>query len=82
MFGSGTRKNNNGSNQGRETSSPSGLPYTPTHADPSVITAGLNGWSPGSMKPEFSTAFTSIIGGAGGLGRKPSAARRSLIGGA
>jgi hypothetical protein len=58
--------------------------YTPTHADPSVITAGLQlvGKPGASTKPEFSTKFASLVGGAGGLGRLPSLARRSLIGGA
>lgn len=65
-------------------SSASNPAYTPTHADPSVITAGLQLASkPGaSTKPEFSTKFNSLVGGAGGLGRLPSLARRSLIGGA
>lgn len=63
---------------------PSSPAFTPTHADPSVISAGLQavGNSGQSSKPEFSTKFTSLVGGAGGLGRAPSLAKRSLIGGA
>lgn len=57
-------------------------PYTPTHADPSVITAGLAGYRPGQSNAALSTQFKSLIGGAGGLGRKASATKRSLIGGA
>jgi len=59
-------------------------PYTPTHADPSVITAGLQlSGNPGNKSgPAFSTQFSSLVGGAGGLGRLPQLARRSLVGGA
>lgn len=54
--------------------------YTPTRADSSVITAGMTGIRPRS--PGTSTSFQSLVGGAGGLGRKPATAKRSLIGGA
>lgn len=54
--------------------------YTPTRADSSVITAGMTGIRPKS--PGMSTSFQSLVGGAGGLGRKPATAKRSLIGGA
>lgn len=56
--------------------------YTPTHANPAVITAGLAGYKPGQNNPALSTTFKTLIGGAGGLGRKATTARRSLIGGA
>lgn len=54
--------------------------YTPTRADSTVITAGMTGIRPKS--PAISNSFQSLVGGAGGLGRKPSTAKRSLIGGA
>lgn len=79
-FGAGNRRTNTGKG-GTSTTNPL-PPYTPTHADPSVITAGLSGFDNSSSKPEFSTQFTSLIGGSGGLGRRPSLARRSLVGGA
>lgn len=53
--------------------------YTPTRADASVITAGMTGIRPKS--PGQSNSFQSLVGGAGGLGRKPATAKRSLIGG-
>lgn len=53
--------------------------YTPTHADPSVISAGLSGYNPATGLPQFSTKFASIIGKAGKGG---AAGKRSLIGGA
>lgn len=67
---------------GGSTTTPSSPAYTPTHADPSVITAGLAGYKPGQNNPALSTTFKTLIGGAGGLGRKAATARRSLIGGA
>lgn len=54
--------------------------YTPTRADSSVITAGLTGLRP-TNNPSLSTTFKTLVGGAGGLGRKPATAKRSLIGG-
>lgn len=74
MFGDKTTKTSS--------SDPASPAYTPTHADASVITAGLAGFRPGENKPENSTVFKSLIGGAGGLGRKADLARRTLIGGA
>jgi hypothetical protein len=53
--------------------------YTPTRADSTVITAGMTGIRPKS--PALSTSFQSLVGGAGGLGRKPATAKRALIGG-
>lgn len=53
--------------------------YTPTRADSSVITAGMTGMRPKS--PALSTSFKSLVGGQGGLGRKPATAKRALIGG-
>lgn len=54
--------------------------YTPTRADATVITSGMTGIRPKS--PAISNSFQSLVGGAGGLGRKPATAKRSLIGGA
>lgn len=76
-FGGNPDPNSSGGGGG---SSPT--PYTPTHADPSVITAGLAGYRPGQSNSALSTQFKSLIGGAGGLGRKAAATKRSLIGGA
>ncbi len=53
--------------------------YTPTRADSTVITAGMTGIRPKSAA--LSNSFKSLVGGQGGLGRKPSTAKRSLIGG-
>lgn len=75
MFG-----NNDSGSAGK--SNPSSPAYTPGHADPSVITAGLAGFKPGQDNPALATTFKTLIGGAGGLGRKAATARRSLIGGA
>lgn len=55
--------------------------YTPTSADGSVITAGLNGFRPNNAAASVSTSFKTLIGGAGGLGRLPQLAKRTLIGG-
>lgn len=77
MFG-----NNDSGSGGGTVNSPASPAYTPGHADPSVITAGLAGFKPGQDNPGLSTTFKTLIGGAGGLGRKAATARRSLIGGA
>ena len=55
-------------------------PYTPTRADGSIVTAGILAPQPSKI-PSQSNAFATFIGGAGGLGRKPSLAGRTLIGG-
>jgi len=65
----------------KSSSSSDSTPYTPTNADPSVIMAGLQGFNPSKSLPEFSTAFKSLIGGAGGRGIMPFGNKRSLIGG-
>ncbi len=59
--------------------SPTSPPYTPTRADSTVIAGGMAGLRP--RNPGLSTAFRSIVGGSGGLGRKPSTSKRALIGG-
>lgn len=51
--------------------------YTPTRADNTVVQSG----PVRSASPALSTSFKSLVGGAGGLGRKPGTAKRSLIGG-
>jgi len=55
--------------------------YTPTKADSTVLMAGMSGLRP-SKRPELSNIFNTSVGGTGGLGRKPSTSKRSLIGGA
>jgi hypothetical protein len=72
MFGGG----------GSSSPSPAPSPYTPSLADASVVTAGITGLRPLATAPGQSNDFTSIIGGAGGLGRRTDLSGRSLIGGA
>lgn len=62
------------------TSTPGAPPYTPTRADGSIVTAGIIAPQPSKI-PSQSNAFATFIGGAGGLGRKPALAGRTLIGG-
>lgn len=50
-------------------------------SDFSVVLAGQTGNKP-NRGPALSNKFVSIVGSAGGLGRKSSAAKRTLIGGA
>lgn len=54
-------------------------PYTPSYADPSVVAAGITGFRPMSSQPDVSNTFRSFLGGAGGLGRRPDLAGRSLV---
>lgn len=54
-------------------------PYTPSYADPSIVAAGINTAKPPPKAPDLSNAFKSILGSAGGLGRRPELSGRSLI---
>lgn len=55
--------------------------YAPTRASATNLQSALVGLR-GIKSPSISNNFNSLVGGAGGLGRKPSTAKRSLIGGA
>lgn len=60
---------------------PTGPAYTPILPNAGVgggatLFSGLK-----STSPSLSSVFKTLVGGAGGLGRKPSTSKRALIGG-
>ena len=71
-----------GSSPAPAAATPTPPPFTPSYADPSIVAAGIRGMRPLPKAPDLSNAYNSVIGGAGGLGRKPEFSGRSLITGA
>lgn len=80
ILGSGKKATNAGAAAVQPT--PSAPAYTPI-----LPNAGVGGGATAftglrSSSPALSSVFQTLVGGTGGLGRKPSTSKRALIGGA